>query len=187
MMLDPTQRRDLLALARTSIETGLEHGAFVPCPPESLPAGLMHQGSSFVTLRIGPELRGCCGTIEATRPLAADVWHSAWAAAFSDPRFPRLTLPEWRRVSLQVSVLTAPEPMAVASEGELLQRIRPDVDGLILELGAVRATFLPAVWEQIRDPATFVRQLKLKAGWTADFWSPGMRVMRYATESFGDA
>jgi AmmeMemoRadiSam system protein A len=186
MMLDPTQRRDLLALARTSIEAGLEHGAFVPCPPERLPAGLMHPGSSFVTLRIGPELRGCCGSIEATHPLAADVWHSAWAAAFSDPRFPRLTLPEWPRVSLQVSVLTAPEAIAVATEGELLQRIRPDIDGLILELGAVRATFLPAVWEQVRDPASFVRQLKLKAGWAADFWSPGMRALRYTTESFGD-
>jgi AmmeMemoRadiSam system protein A len=186
MTIDPTQRRELLALARRSIESGLAHGVFVPCPPQ-LPAGLMEHGSSFVTLRIGPELRGCCGTIEATRPLAADVWHSAWAAAFSDPRFPALTPMEWRSVSLQISVLSAPEPTPVAGEWDLLQRIRPYVDGLILELGGARATFLPAVWEQIQDPASFVRQLKIKAGWAPDFWSPHMRVLRYTTESFGEA
>jgi AmmeMemoRadiSam system protein A len=186
MPLDPTQRRNLLALARASIETGLTNRGFVPCAPERLPPGLMQRGASFVTLRIGPELRGCCGTIEATRPLAADVWHSAWAAAFSDPRFPPLSPQEWRGVSLQISVLSDPVPLLVVGEWDLLQRLRPQVDGLILEHGGSRATFLPAVWEQIADPATFVRQLKLKAGWAADFWSPRMSVQRYTAESFGE-
>jgi uncharacterized protein len=186
MPLDPTQRRDLLALARASIESGLTHRAFVPCAPQRLPPDLMQPASSFVTLRIGPDLRGCCGTIEAARPLAADVWHSAWAAAFSDPRFPPLQESEWRGISLQVSVLSTPEPMPVEDEWDLLQRLRPLIDGLILEHGSARATFLPAVWEQIHDPATFVRQLKLKAGLAADFWSPRMRALRYTTESFGE-
>lgn len=187
MLLDPVQRRDLLALARVSIEHGLEYGEFVPCTPGQLPPGLMHPGSSFVTLHIGSILRGCCGTIEAMRPLAEDVWHSAWAAAFNDPRFAPLSAPEWRNVALHVSVLSTPEPLRIAGEWDLLQHIRPHVDGLILEHGGARATFLPAVWEQIEDPAAFVRQLKLKAGWAADFWSPHMRVLRYTTDSFGEA
>jgi uncharacterized protein len=186
MLLDDAQRRELLALARDSVGAALTHSAFVPCPPARLRHDLLEQRASFVTLRIGEQLRGCCGTIDASRPLAADVWHNAQVAAFNDPRFPPLTAREWPGVHLQVSVLNPPERL-VADERELLERLRPFVDGLVLELNGARATFLPAVWEQIADPALFVRQLKLKAGWPADFWSPQLRISRYTTESFGEA
>lgn len=124
--------------------------------------------------------------MNALRPLAEDVWHSAWASAFADPRFPPLEAVEYPRFDLHISVLSEFEPLRVADEAALLQMLRPDVDGLALEMGAARATFLPAVWEQIPDPAQFLRELKLKAGWRADFWSPQIRVSRYTTESFGE-
>ena len=150
-----------------------------------LPA-LTVRRSSFVTLRRGEELRGCCGTLDAPRPLAEDVWRNAWAAAFNDYRFPPLTASEWPHMNVHLSLLTVPEPLDVATEEELLAELRPSIDGLILESDAGRATFLPVVWEQIPDPVQFVRQLKMKAGWSATYWSNRVRCSRYTTESFGE-
>ena len=186
MSLNDPQRRELLALARQSVQEGLAQGRRVPCPeisPARVPPILR---STFVTLRIETELRGCCGSIDTRRKLTEDVWSNAWASAFADPRFPALRAEEYPRLDVQISILSEFEPLPVASEAELLQVLRPDVDGLLLEMGASRATFLPAVWEQLDEPAQFVRQLKLKAGWRADFWSPQIRVSRYTTESFGE-
>jgi AmmeMemoRadiSam system protein A len=190
MNLATPERRELLALARASINSALSNGGpagqLVPFTQTLLTPELTVRRSSFVTLRLGAELRGCCGTLDAPRPLAEDVWRNAWAAAFGDYRFPPLTAAEWPRVSLHLSLLTAPEPLAVTTEEELLAALRPSVDGLILESATGRATFLPAVWEQIPDALHFVRQLKMKAGWSAGYWSPHIRAWRYTTESFGE-
>ena len=186
MSLIEPHRRELLALARESIASALTRSAYQPFPTTDLPAELLKPASSFVTLRIDAALRGCCGSIEVNRSLAEDVWRAAWAAAFSDPRFPPLTYREWTQVDLHISVLTPTEPLPAASEADLLSQLRPHIDGLILELGASRTTFLPAVWEQLPDAAQFLQQLKLKAGWAADFWSPQIRALRYRTESFGE-
>jgi AmmeMemoRadiSam system protein A len=185
MSLSPAQRSELLSLARTSIEASLPTGARAPYDGPPLHSELSRPGSSFVTLRIGEDLRGCCGTIEATRPLHVDVWNNAYASAFADPRFPALTPEEWHGTGIEISVLSEPERCDVRSEAELLEVLRPGIDGLILEAGARRSTFLPAVWEQLPDPRDFIRHLKLKAGWPADFWSPDMQVWLYTTESFG--
>jgi AmmeMemoRadiSam system protein A len=177
-------REELLVLARKSIELGLKHGARQPCPAVSTPE-LLEYRSTFVTLRNGGELRGCCGSVEPMRPLAQDAWHNAWASAFCDPRFPPIAVGEWPAVDVHLSILSTPEPLPVSSEDDLLMKIRPGIDGLILELGHARATFLPSVWEQVSEPEMFLRHLKLKAGWSADFWSPQIKVSRYITESFG--
>jgi uncharacterized protein len=189
MSLDTPERHELLALARASIDSALATqpaGQMAPFTPALLLPGLTVRRSSFVTLRRGDELRGCCGTLDAPRLLAEDVWRNAWAAAFSDHRFPPLTAAEWPYVNLHLSLLTVPEPLDVTSEEQLLAALRPSVDGLILESDTGRATFLPAVWEQLPDPAQFVRQLKMKAGWSATYWSDCVRVSRYETESFGE-
>jgi AmmeMemoRadiSam system protein A len=114
-----------------------------------------------------------------------DVWNNAYASAFADPRFPALTAAEWNGTGIEISVLSEPEHVDVRSEAELLEMLRPGIDGLILQAGARRSTFLPAVWEQLPGPRDFVRHLKLKAGWPADFWPPDMQVWLYTTESFG--
>jgi AmmeMemoRadiSam system protein A len=149
---------------------------------EGLPAELREPGASFVTLTIECELRGCCGTLEAERPLAQDVWRNAAASAFNDPRFPPLELREWRRVRLEVAVLSPREPVTARSEAELVAQLVPGRHGLVLAWRGRRATFLPKVWQQITEPREFVRHLKQKAGWSADFWASDLEVWRYETE-----
>jgi AmmeMemoRadiSam system protein A len=184
MSLGPEQRFELLALARASIEAALPRGELVPYRSEPAHPELNRPAASFVTLHVGDALRGCCGTIEATRPLHADVWNNAWASAFADPRFPALTIEDWRNTAVEISVLSEPERCDVHNERELLDVLRPGIDGLILQAGARRTTFLPAVWEQLPAADRFVRHLKIKAGWPAEFWPADMQVWRYTTECF---
>jgi AmmeMemoRadiSam system protein A len=190
MNLATPERRELLALARASIDSALAQGRasaeLIPFSSALLPPVLTVRRSSFVTLRRSKELRGCCGTLDAPRPLAEDVWRNAWAAAFNDYRFPALTAAEWPQVNLHLSLLTVPEPLDVTTEEQLLALLRPSIDGLILESDTGRATFLPAVWEQLPDPVQFVRHLKMKAGWPATYWSNRVRCSRYTTEGFGE-
>jgi AmmeMemoRadiSam system protein A len=185
MNLDITQRRKLLELARKSIELGLAARSLPGWSEAQIDADLQLEGASFATLRIDGMLRGCCGTIHPTRPLAEDVWRNAWASAFSDPRFPPLARSEYPNLDLHLSVLSPLEAVHVESELELLETLRPGTDGLVLELDAACATFLPAVWEQLPEPRAFLRHLKEKAGWPAQFWSARIRVYRYTTLSFG--
>jgi len=187
MNLDTTHRNQLLALARQSIDQGLTQLRWVAMPSVDLPLALSEARGSFVTLRVDKQLRGCCGTLVATRAVSEDVWRNAWASAFADPRFAPLETEEWPKVNLHISVLSALEPVTVASEQELLELLRPNIDGLVLAREQSRATFLPDVWEQIPDPLDFVRHLKQKAGWPASSWSPLIKVQRYTTESFGEA
>ncbi|HEU4654561.1 MAG TPA: AmmeMemoRadiSam system protein A [Steroidobacteraceae bacterium] len=195
--LSEEDRAELLTLARYSISTRLAGAWTHDPPPSSGSTALAQPRSSFVTLRMEAELRGCCGSLDAARPLHADVWRNAVAAAFGDPRFEPITEREWAACRLHVSVLTMPEPLPVESEAELRGVLRPHVDGLVLELprsvqtdaGWVRAgrsTFLPAVWEQLPDVDSFLHHLKRKAGWPADFWSSEIRVSRYVAEEFGE-
>jgi uncharacterized protein len=186
MSISSEARGELLQLARRSIELALPQGSLQPCPPLPPWAELEQQRSTFITLRTDQQLRGCCGSINASRPVAQDVWRNAWASAFCDPRFSPLTAEEWPRLHVHISVLTTPIPLMVGNEQQLIDELRPGVDGLILELGSARATFLPTVWEQIPDAASFIQQLKLKAGWSANFWSPQIKVSRYGAESFGE-
>ena len=187
MTLTPAERVALLDLARRSIAAALERGgALAPTPSEHWSDALAEHRSSFVTLRMSGELRGCCGTLEASKPLGEDVWRNACASAFGDPRFPALTAREWRDCDVHISVLTAPAPFEVQDENELIAQLRPGVDGLVLERGYQRATFLPAVWSQIEDAQQFVRALKHKAGWSPDFWSPDIAVSRYQCEDIGE-
>ena len=149
-------------------------------PEENLGA----PGATFVTLHLDGRLRGCIGSLEATRPLGEDVVANAVAAAFEDPRFPPLTAEELERVDLEVSELTEPVPMwepgrAAFDEAGVLGRLRPGIDGVVLKFGARRATYLPQVWEQIHSPAEFMESLKAKAGLPPAFWHPQIQVETY--------
>jgi AmmeMemoRadiSam system protein A len=185
--LEPAARQALLATAATAIESGLARSIASPPDTRHLPPPLGDPRASFVTITIDRALRGCCGTLEPARPLLLDVWHNAQASAFHDPRFPPLTLAEWRLAEVEVSVLTPCERVVVASEQELLLGLVPGRDGLVLDWRGMRATFLPKVWEQVAGPQDFVRRLKAKAGWPAEFWSSDIEVWRYETEIVGPA
>ncbi len=181
-----TQRHALLDLARTSIRHGLDLGRPLEPPHPPHDAALLAPRASFVTLHHEGELRGCIGTLEAQRPLYLDVAHNAYAAAFRDPRFSPLLAPEYADLRLHIAILTPPVPLVTTDEAALLAALRPGVDGVILEEGRHRATFLPAVWAQLPSPEEFLLHLKYKAGLGAGYWSPDLRVSTYQTEAFGD-
>jgi len=181
--LEPASRAALLRIAAISIDTGLARVASGPPDARALPAELAALRASFVTLTVGGALRGCCGSLEPSRVLAHDVWRNARASAFQDPRFPPLTAGEWQRSALEVSVLTPCMPVPVTAEHELLQQLVPGRDGLVVAWRGMRATFLPKVWEQVRDPQDFLRRLKQKAGWAAEFWAADLEIWRYETET----
>jgi AmmeMemoRadiSam system protein A len=171
----------LLRIARGSIGQALGAGpAFDPGDR----AWLREPGATFVTLRSLGDLRGCVGSIEARRPLGEDVRQNALAAAFQDPRFPPLEAREWPGVTLEVSLLSPPEPLPCASEAEAIRLLRPGIDGVVLESGARRSTFLPQVWEQLPDPRDFLDHLRRKAGLPAGFWAPEVRLSRYGVQKW---
>lgn len=182
---DDRTRRLLRNIASASIACALDSGK--PRVPEldGLPLPLQAPGACFVTLRRRDgTLRGCVGRLEAYRPLAVDVAHNAYGAAFRDPRFQTLTPPEWIDCTVDIAVLGAPIPIDAADEPAVMAALEPALDGLILEDGGRRGTFLPAVWDQMSGPRAFVQQLKRKIGWNADYWSPTMRAWRYRVEAF---
>ena len=176
----------LLLLARDCLREELLKEVSSPHPATQLP-GLMEPGASFVTLRIDDDLRGCIGSIEATRSLKEDVRANALASARDDPRFAPLEAHELERVSIEVSVLTPPEPLDCNSESELLARVRPGTDGLVIRSGPHRATLLPQVWESLPTPREFVDALWEKAGLEPGTWSRDLRVERYEVRSWSEA
>jgi len=183
-LLSEEDRTILLAVARTSIEQGLDSNlALVPDLLE-YPETLHPLRATFVTLELDHRLQGCIGCLEASRPLVEDVAHHAFAAAFEDPRFPRLRRWELSGVDVHISVLSEPMPLPIRHERDLLASLQPGVDGLILRYREHRATFLPAVWDSLSEPREFLQHLKRKAGLPGDFWSSELRFERYTTEAF---
>lgn len=176
------ERKILLQTAKDSVIYGLNH----PNPPEldlhNYSPHLLEHRSCFVTLRMHEHLRGCIGSLQASQPLIMDVVANAFNAAFDDPRFKPVKAHELDHLVIDISVLSKPITMQVKTEADLLQQLRPGVDGLILSDHGHRATFLPSVWDQLPNPADFVSQLKNKAGWNSDYWSNTLKIETYTAE-----
>ena len=119
-----------------------------------------------------------------TRCRVQDVSRNAYSAGFNDPRFSPLTDEEIPGLDISISVLSEPVELQFATESDLLAQMRPGVDGLILQDGAKRGTFLPAVWTTLPEPAAFLSHLKQKAGLPEGYWSAAIRAWRYTAESF---
>ncbi len=165
----------LLPIARGSIASALGQ----PMTAREDAPWLRERGATFVTLTQNGDLRGCIGTLEAHRPLLEDVKANALAAAFHDPRFSPLQIPELACTRVEVSLLSPAQAMRFESEQDALAQLRPEVDGVIFEYGYYRSTFLPQVWEQLPDPDIFLAQLKRKAGLSTSFWAEEIRLSRY--------
>lgn len=172
--------KTLLAIARGAIEQSL----FQEGPVAFNATWLQQAGASFVTLTKNDALRGCIGSLEATRPLAADVAQNALGAAFRDPRFPELTAAEWPQCKLEVSLLSTAKPVRFADEADLLAQLRPGEDGLILEADGRRATFLPQVWESVPDKRAFLNELLRKGGLPAETRLTRCKISRYRVVKF---
>lgn len=184
--LSTEDQQQLLSLARESIRVRLLFNRDLRIDETAFSPALQQQAASFVTLTKKGKLRGCIGAIQATEPLVMDVVHHAMAAAFDDPRFPPLTLEEESDIHIEISVLSTPSPLSFGSEEELLTQLTPGKDGLIIEVGAHRSTFLPSVWETLPDKTDFLTHLKLKAGLTDNFWSDKLKAWRYNTHAFAE-
>ena len=177
------QHRDLiLNTASESIAYTLKHQKRIQQDHHDVPVALLEKGACFVTLEINHQLRGCIGSLEPYQPLIDDISQNAYAAAFSDPRFPALTVIEFKTLDIHVSILSPAKEMKFKDEEDLLTQIKPSIDGLILEEKGRRGTFLPSVWESLPEPEDFIRHLKLKAGLPDDYWSDSIKVSRYQTE-----
>jgi len=170
----------LLAIARGAVERDLLDK---PGPAFDLP-WLKQAGASFVTLTRDGRLRGCIGSLSASRPLGEDVAQNARAAAFRDPRFRAVSRDEWPQCRVEVSLLTAPKPLRFADEADLLGQVVAGEDGLILEADAKRSTFLPQVWESIPDKRAFLQELVKKAGLPPDTRLGRCKVSRYRVAKF---
>jgi AmmeMemoRadiSam system protein A len=180
---DETQAQLLLQTACASIDYAFEQGEPLPVNLSDYPATLQADGACFVTLMIDDRLRGCKGSISAFRPLITDVSYHAYSSAFTDSRFPPLQRLELPGLHLHISVLSQPEPIYPDSEMDLINQLRPGIDGLIIKEGWCQATFLPSVWESLPEPQDFLRYLKQKAGMPLNHWSKTIEVQRYTTES----
>jgi AmmeMemoRadiSam system protein A len=175
----------LLAAAEEAVRARLEGR---PAVRPAVSDELQEPGATFVTLRMPDDdrLLGCVGTMVPIRPLVDDVMANAVSSAFADPRLPSLTPGEFAVMEIKISVLGPLEPMDVVSYDDLLAQLKPSVDGLLIDAGSYRATFLPSVWEQVGDDVDrFCVLLWRKAGLRPGTWPRRMSVRRYRTVEFG--
>ena len=159
----------LLALTRQKIGQRLGLVDAVE-QPDLADKALDQSLATFVTLKIDGQLRGCIGNLEPVDSLLESVTHNGLHAAFHDHRFSPLKPEEFNRISIDISILSSPEPLDYKDGDDLLARLQPGVDGIILKLGKARATFLPQVWEQLPQPHAFMEHLCLKAGLDRSAW-----------------
>jgi AmmeMemoRadiSam system protein A len=177
------QGQILLAIARAAISTALGK----PMQADESAPWLQAPGATFVTLTRNGELRGCIGSLEAHRPLLADIKENARAAALRDPRFAPLGEDELDMTRVEVSLLSPLSPIQFSSEQDALAQLRPNVDGIVFEYGRYRSTFLPQVWEQLPQPAEFMAHLKYKAGLSPGFWDKDVRLFRYTVNKWKES
>ena len=182
--LSPSQQRQLLRIARHSIEQGLDAATSLALDLAGFEPALCEAAAVFVTLTQQDQLRGCIGSLQARDALAQAVANAAFNAAFRDPRFDRLGATELDQIEIEISVLSKLESWRPDSRECLLRELRPGIDGLLIEDRGHHATFLPQVWEKIGSAEEFVDQLMRKAGLPARHWSNSIQLHRYQTLSF---
>lgn len=186
MKINRKDQQILLKIARDSILYGCQKRKPLPVISAQYSEILQTRAATFVTLTQNNQLRGCIGTLEAYRHLVEDVACHAFAAAFQDSRFTALIHDDIPQITIEISVLSQPSVMQVEHEADLLQQLKPSEDGLILQDGPHKATFLPAVWTSLPDARDFVRHLKMKANLPWNHWSPTLKFWRYSAVKFGE-
>lgn len=183
--LTKTEQEILLKIAREAIERSVRGQKLPTLALENLPSQIQAPGASFVTLTNNGRLRGCIGILEARQPLAIDVQEHAVAAALQDYRFPRVIPEELAHIQIEISILSPKQGLPYEKPEVLAKKIRPKVDGVVLEDGYRKATFLPQVWEQLEEPETFLSHLCAKMGGPSDLWRKKiLRVYTYQVQEF---
>ncbi len=183
--LTEAEGKYLLEEARKTIEASITGKKATASKEAGLPEPFKEQRGTFVTLTIRGNLRGCIGHIIPQESLIEGIRANAVNAAFRDPRFRPLSEDEWKNVKIEISILTEPKPLVYTDGNDLLAKLRPDIDGVILKKGFHQSTFLPQVWEQLPDKKAFLNHLCLKAGLDGDAWKKGdLEVSTYQVQAF---
>jgi AmmeMemoRadiSam system protein A len=179
------EKKTLLQEARGAMEKAVKGEKLQALEMASMTPLLREEGASFITLTIQGELRGCIGALEPYQPLVKDVREHAIAAALEDPRFPPVRPNELNQIEIEISRLTIPKRLEYKDAEDLLSKLRPQVDGVILRDGYRRATFLPQVWEKLPDKAEFLDNLCYKMGAEPETWRhKPLEVLIYQVEEF---
>lgn len=175
----------LLSVARATIDGALSKGKEEIGSEPMVSEKFSERRGTFVTLTINHNLRGCIGHIIPQESLIEGIRVNAVNAAFRDPRFRPLSKGEWERVQIEISILTEPRPLAYSGGEDLLEKLRPGIDGVIIKKGLYQATFLPQVWEQVPDKKEFLAHLCMKAGLDHDAWrKEELEVSVYQVQAF---
>ncbi|MGK0498996.1 MAG: AmmeMemoRadiSam system protein A [Oceanicoccus sp.] len=177
-------RQQMFSAAYGSIQYGLDSGSRLERDNKNTSPELMQPGACFVSLSKDDNLRGCIGTIKATEPLINNIAYNAYSAAFDDPRFSTLNCNELENINIEIAVLSDTKRLSFNSEQQLIEQLRPDIDGLVIYNDSQSATFLPSVWQQLPAPAQFLSELKIKAGWDRDYWSEDISAECYSVKTF---
>ena len=183
-MYNEQEKKLLHDIAYQSIKQGLSSGHPLPIQLSDYDESLCEKKATFVTLNIHDQLRGCIGILEPLRPLVEDVAYNAFAAAYRDRRFEPVTRDEIELLNIHISILNTPEEMHFDSEQDMIQQLRPGEDGIILIAGSRKATFLPSVWESIKNKTEFIEHLKEKAGLSRHYWDQHIKILRYSVDEF---
>ncbi len=184
-LINQADQKTLLKIARNALENSVGGQVLSEINLNELSPALQANGASFVTLTKNGGLRGCIGTLEAYQPLAEDVQEHAVAAAMQDPRFPIVQPQECRMIDIEVSILTPKVPLQYSGSQDLIDKIRPGIDGVVLQNGFRKATFLPQVWEKLPDPAEFLSHLCMKMGAPSGLWrKKHLQVFLYQVQEF---
>lgn len=181
-MLGDAHRKQLLSLARTSIESAFD-GCFDAPDPASFDEPLRRPAGAFVTLHTkSGDLRGCIGSIHASDALVRAVHANAISAAFRDPRFRPVRRDEMGHLQLEISVM-GPVERVHSIDDVLVGR-----DGLIISRGRYAGLLLPQVATEYGwDLDTFLDQTCVKAGLGRGDWRhPDTKIEKFAAEVFGE-
>lgn len=178
-----TEGAQLATIAAGAVRTRLV-GLLTTQPIPDIKA-LHEPGGCFVTLERRYRLRGCVGSLRATRPLYLDAVRNA-RRAMTDPRMSPVDRTDWPELDVKVSVLTPLTALEVSGPEDLLAVLRPGVDGLVLADDSRQATFLPTVWRRFRDPRRFLAALLTKGGWPEHEWPGNLAIHRYQAYEFCD-
>ncbi len=185
--LSPPEKQQLLSVARAAVEAAAHKQPLPQLDLDEYSQILKDDGASFVTLMIGGSLRGCIGTLEAYQPLVQDVQSRALQAASQDPRFSPVRPEELDQIKIEISRLTQPMPLEYDHPKDLLTLLKPGVDGVVVSEGHRRATFLPQVWDDLKEPEQFLTQLCRKMGCSPGYWEHKLlKVETYQVEEFSE-
>jgi AmmeMemoRadiSam system protein A len=180
-----SERKFLLDLARKTLTNVAGNGRLPELDAKDVPPKLTKKEGCFVTLTENGALRGCIGHIQAREPLYQAIIDNAQSAARRDPRFPPVESKEVGKIKIEISVLTAPQPLLFSSPEDLLNKLQPFEDGVVLQVRGRTATFLPQVWTQLPDKVEFLNHLSEKAGCAPAAWrGQETSVSIYHVESF---